>query len=176
MTGLLASSLLAQRSLADHVRAVADELEKGGLDGGRNAVSLIVGRDKDSLDAAGVCRAAIESLAENFSDGVVAPVLWLTIAGLPGAAIYKAINTADSMIGHNIRPLPWPSAGPPRASMTSSTFRAPVSPRFWLVLAAMLTQKASAKEALQSDTPRRRPASVPQTPGGPRQQWRARSG
>ena len=67
---------------------------------GRAAVSHIVGRDTAALDAAGVARAAIESLAENFSDGVVAPVLWLAIAGLPGAAVYKAINTADSMIGH----------------------------------------------------------------------------
>ncbi|MDP3418036.1 adenosylcobinamide-phosphate synthase CbiB [Falsiroseomonas sp.] len=97
---LLASSLLAQRSLHDHVARVAMALEQGGLEAGREAVSHIVGRDPLSLDEAGVARAAIESLAENFSDGVVAPAFWMAVAGLPGAAIYKAVNTADSMIGH----------------------------------------------------------------------------
>ena len=102
-TGLLvlgAGSLLAQRSLHDHVRAVADALDRDGLAAGRGAVSMIVGRNPDRLDEAGVARAAIESLAENFSDGIVAPAFWLAVAGLPGAAIYKAANTADSMIGH----------------------------------------------------------------------------
>ncbi|MGK7867757.1 adenosylcobinamide-phosphate synthase CbiB [Falsiroseomonas sp. E2-1-a20] len=97
---LLAGSLLAQRSLHDHVARVATALEQGGLEAGREAVSHIVGRDPLSLDEAGVARAAIESLAENFSDGVVAPAFWMAVAGLPGAAIYKAVNTADSMIGH----------------------------------------------------------------------------
>ncbi len=97
---VLATSLLAQRSLYQHVAAVADALDKEGLDGGRRAVSMIVGRDTAQLDEAAVSRAAIESLAENFSDGVVAPLFWLTLAGLPGAIAYKAINTADSMIGH----------------------------------------------------------------------------
>jgi adenosylcobinamide-phosphate synthase len=97
---LLASSLLAQRSLHEHVARVATAMEQGGLEAGREAVSHIVGRDPLSLDEAGVARAAIESLAENFSDGVVAPAFWLAVAGLPGAAIYKAVNTADSMIGH----------------------------------------------------------------------------
>ena len=96
----LASSLLAQRSLYQHVKAVADALDAEGLEGGRRAVSMIVGRDPAALDAAGVARAAIESLAENFSDGVVAPLFWLVVAGLPGAAAYKAANTANSMIGH----------------------------------------------------------------------------
>jgi len=95
-----ASSLVAQRSLHDHVRAVADALQREGLDAGREAVSMIVGRNPARLDEAGVARAAIESLAENFSDGVVAPSFWLAVAGLPGAALYKATNTADSMIGH----------------------------------------------------------------------------
>jgi adenosylcobinamide-phosphate synthase len=95
-----ASTLLAQRSLHQHVHAVADALETGGLDAGRHAVSMIVGRNPDYLDKAGVARAAIESLAENFSDGVIAPAFWLAVAGLPGAACYKAINTADSMVGH----------------------------------------------------------------------------
>ncbi len=96
---LAASSLLAQRSLHDHVKAVADALAQG-LDEGRVAVAMIVGRDPAALDEAGVARAAIESLAENFSDGIVAPLFWLVAAGLPGAAAYKAANTADSMIGH----------------------------------------------------------------------------
>jgi adenosylcobinamide-phosphate synthase len=99
-TAIVASSLLAQRSLATHVAAVALALETEGLQGGRKAVSQIVGRDPDQLDEAGVSRAAIESLAENFSDGIVAPALWLGIGGLGGAAAYKAVNTADSMIGH----------------------------------------------------------------------------
>jgi adenosylcobinamide-phosphate synthase len=98
--GLLASTLIAQRSLHRHVAHVAVALEKRGIEAGRIAVSHIVGRDTEALDAPGVARAAIESLAENFSDAVVAPILWLAIAGLPGAALYKAINTADSMIGH----------------------------------------------------------------------------
>ena len=103
VVGLLASTLIAQRSLHRHVADVAVALEKRGIEAGRTAVSHIVGRDTEALDAAGVARAAIESLAENFSDAVVAPILWLAIAGLPGAALYKAINTADSMIGHRTR-------------------------------------------------------------------------
>lgn len=99
-TALAASSLLAQRSLYDHVARVASALESGGVAAGRTAVAHIVGRDTASLDEAGVARAAIESLAENFSDGVVAPALWLAVGGLPGGALYKAVNTADSMIGH----------------------------------------------------------------------------
>jgi adenosylcobinamide-phosphate synthase len=98
--GLLASTLVAQRSLNRHVADVAAALDKGGIAAGRIAVARIVGRDTAELDAAGVARAAIESLAENFSDAVVAPVIWMVIGGLPGAALYKAINTADSMIGH----------------------------------------------------------------------------
>ncbi len=97
---ILASTFLAQRSLFVHVASVADALEEGGVDAGRMAVAQIVGRDTAELDEAGVARAAIESLAENFSDGVVAPTIFMVIAGLPGAALYKAINTADSMIGH----------------------------------------------------------------------------
>jgi adenosylcobinamide-phosphate synthase len=99
-TAALASTLLAQRSLHQHVAAVADALERDGVAAGRAAVAHIVGRDTATLDEAAVARAAIESLAENFSDGVVAPAFWMALAGLPGAAVYKAINTADSMIGH----------------------------------------------------------------------------
>ncbi len=97
---LLGSTLLSQKSLAEHVEAVADALDQGGLPAGRQAVSMIVGRDPETLDTAGVSRAAIESLAENFSDGIVAPAFWLSVAGLAGGAAYKAANTADSMIGH----------------------------------------------------------------------------
>lgn len=100
IVALLAASLIAQRSLANHVAAVIERLQRDGLDGGRVAVSQIVGRDTEALDESGISRAAIESLAENFSDGVVAPVFWLVLGGLPGIAAYKAINTADSMIGH----------------------------------------------------------------------------
>jgi adenosylcobinamide-phosphate synthase len=99
LTGILASSLLAQRSLHQHVAQVAAGLE-AGLAEGRRAVSQIVGRDPDTLDEGAVARAAIESLAENFSDGVVAPLLYTAVGGLPGGALYKAVNTADSMIGH----------------------------------------------------------------------------
>jgi len=97
---LVASTLIAQRSLHRHVADVAAALETRGLVAGRRAVAHIVGRDPDALNEAGVARAAIESLAENFSDGIVAPVFWLAVGGLVGGACYKAINTADSMIGH----------------------------------------------------------------------------
>jgi len=100
LCGVVASTLLAQRSLDAHVLAVAKGLETDGLPGGRAAVAHIVGRETKSLDEAAICRAAIESLAENFSDGVVAPLFWMVVLGLPGALAYKAVNTADSMIGH----------------------------------------------------------------------------
>lgn len=95
----LSSSLFAQRSLHAHVAAVADALDRS-LEDGRAAVAHIVGRDVEALDEAGVARAATESLAENFSDGIVAPAFWMALAGLPGIVLYKTINTADSMIGH----------------------------------------------------------------------------
>ncbi len=95
----VSSALLAQRSLHAHVAAVAEGLAVS-VEDGRAAVAKIVGRDVSALDEAGVARAAIESLAENFSDGVVAPALWLAVFGLPGGLAYKAVNTADSMIGH----------------------------------------------------------------------------
>ncbi|MFB2551714.1 adenosylcobinamide-phosphate synthase CbiB [Ensifer soli] len=104
---------LAQKSLADHVGAVASALRSEGLAGGRRAVSRIVGRDPATLDQAGVSRAAIESLSENFSDGVVAPAFWYLVLGLPGILAYKMLNTADSMIGHRserYRQFGWASA------------------------------------------------------------------
>ncbi|HZG33507.1 MAG TPA: adenosylcobinamide-phosphate synthase CbiB [Sphingopyxis sp.] len=97
---LLAWPALAQRSLFDHVGAVAAALEDDNLPAARIAVSAIVGRDTAALDGSGVVRAAIESLAESFCDGVVAPFFWLLLLGLPGVWAYKAINTADSLIGH----------------------------------------------------------------------------
>ena len=97
---LLIGILVAQRSLFLHVAAVSLALRDGGVEAGRLAVSHIVGRDPARLDRHGVARAAIESLAENFSDGVVAPVFWYLIGGLPGLFAYKMANTLDSMIGH----------------------------------------------------------------------------
>ncbi|MGL4488149.1 MAG: adenosylcobinamide-phosphate synthase CbiB [Rhizobiaceae bacterium] len=97
---LVASVFLAHKSLVDHVFDVARALQTGGLDAGREAVGRIVGRDTAVLDDAGVSRAAIESLAENFADGVIAPAFWYLVAGLPGLLAYKMLNTADSMIGH----------------------------------------------------------------------------
>ncbi|WP_022681651.1 adenosylcobinamide-phosphate synthase CbiB [Sphingobium bisphenolivorans] len=95
---------LAQRSLYDHVRPVAQALRDGNLNEARRAVGWIVGRDTARLDNAGVSRAGIESLAESFCDGVAAPLFWLLLLGLPGAWAYKAINTADSLVGHKEEP------------------------------------------------------------------------
>ncbi|MEI4488302.1 adenosylcobinamide-phosphate synthase CbiB [Frigidibacter sp. MR17.14] len=98
--GLLAFPLIATRSLYDHVDAVARPLNAGDLTGARRAVAQIVGRDPNALDEGGVVRAAVESLAENTSDGVIAPLFWGALLGLPGLCAYKAINTLDSMIAH----------------------------------------------------------------------------
>ena len=98
--GILAWPMVALRSLYDHVAAVAQPLQSGDIDAARLAVAQIVGRDPTTLDEAGIARAAIESLAENASDGIVAPVFWGALFGLPGILGYKAINTLDSMIGH----------------------------------------------------------------------------
>ncbi|WGR95104.1 adenosylcobinamide-phosphate synthase CbiB [Bradyrhizobium sp. ISRA443] len=100
LVGILAWPLVALRSLHDHVAAVASPLESGDVAGARAAVSRIVGRDPATLDDAGIARATIESLAENASDGIVAPMFWGALFGLPGIVGYKAINTLDSMIGH----------------------------------------------------------------------------
>lgn len=96
---LVITVLLAQKSLADHVRAVADALRLS-LGDAKRAVAMIVGRDTRDMDRPAVARSAIESAAENLSDGVIAPALWFLIAGLPGLLIYKIVNTADSMIGY----------------------------------------------------------------------------
>ncbi len=100
IVGILAWPLVALRSLHDHVSAVARPLQSGDISIARSEVAQIVGRDPEDLDEAGIARAAIESLAENASDGIVAPVFWGALFGLPGIAAYKAINTLDSMIGH----------------------------------------------------------------------------
>jgi adenosylcobinamide-phosphate synthase len=144
----LAASLPAQRSLYTHVRAVADGLG-AGIEAGRRAVSMIVGRNPDLLDEAGVARAAIESLAENFSDGVVAPIVWTAVAGFPGGALYKAINTADSMIGHrNDRygAFGW------AAARLDDLVNLPASRLavLWIVLAACLSPDASARGAVRA--------------------------
>ncbi|MEF2547563.1 adenosylcobinamide-phosphate synthase CbiB [Aurantimonas sp. E1-2-R+4] len=113
LEALVLAVFLAQKSLIDHVRAIERAVGEKGLESGRRAVAMIVGRDPEALDEAGVCRAAIESLAENASDGVVAPFLWYLILGLPGLLAYKAVNTADSMIGHmndRYRAFGWASA------------------------------------------------------------------
>jgi adenosylcobinamide-phosphate synthase len=139
---LLAASLPAQRSLDRHVGAVAEALEREGLAGGRRAVSRIVGRNPEALDEAGVARAAIESLAENFSYGVVAPLLWTAIGGLAGGALYKAVNTADSMIGHRSeRYLAFGWA----AARLDDLINLPASrlAAVWLVLAAAILPQAS---------------------------------
>lgn len=96
---ILTAILLAQRSLVDHVRAVADGL-RISLGNGRASVAMIVGRDTSTMDEPAVARAAIESAAENLSDGVIAPAFWFLLLGLPGLLVYKVINTADSMIGY----------------------------------------------------------------------------
>ena len=145
---LLAASLPAQRSLTIHVSAVAEGLN-ASLDEGRVAVANIVGRNPDVLDEAGVARAAIESLAENFSDGVVAPILWTALGGLVGGALYKAINTADSMIGHkNDRYLAFGWAG----ARVDDLVNLPASrlAALWFILAAALTPGASARDAEQA--------------------------
>jgi adenosylcobinamide-phosphate synthase len=104
--------LLAQKSLVDHIRAVAGGLRRS-VEDGRKSVAMIVGRDTAQMTGPDVARAAIESAAENLSDGVVAPVFWYLVAGLPGIVAYKLVNTADSMIGHltpRYRDFGWASA------------------------------------------------------------------
>ncbi|MHA1164030.1 MAG: adenosylcobinamide-phosphate synthase CbiB [Alphaproteobacteria bacterium] len=145
---LLASTLLSQKSLEDHVCAVADGL-KQSLKAGREAVSHIIGRDPDTLDESGVTKGALESLAENMSDGVFAPLFWLLIAGLPGIALYKAINTADSMIGYKsgkYREFGWASA-----RVDDLVNLIPARLTGWLIaLAAALSRGFSGRGALRA--------------------------
>ena len=160
MTGVFASPLLAQRALYAHVAAVAAALEEDGLEAGRTAVAHIVGRDPQTLDEAGVARAAIESLAENFSDAVVAPVFWLALGGIPAMAAYKALNTADSMIGH--RNMRHQDFG--RASARLDDLANVVPARLTallLVLAGVIMPRASGRRAL---TAMRRDARAHRSP------------
>nr|WP_233559816.1 adenosylcobinamide-phosphate synthase CbiB [Oleomonas cavernae] len=146
---ILASTLIAQRSLDAHVVAVATALETQGLAGGRRAVAMIVGRNTSTLDEAGVARAAIESLGENFSDGIVAPAFWCALLGLPGIVGYKAINTADSMIGHKTarhQAFGW------AAARTDDVVNLPASrlSALWLAAAALIAPGADARAALRA--------------------------
>ncbi len=144
----LAATLPAQRSLHDHVKTVSEALETKGIEAGRTAVGMIVGRETSVLDEAGVARAAIESLAENFSDGVVAPAFWLAVAGLPGGALYKTINTADSMVGHRT---PRHEAFGWAAARLDDLVNLPASrlAAVWLVLAALPEGAGVAGRALR---------------------------
>jgi adenosylcobinamide-phosphate synthase len=148
LLAVVTSSLLAKRSLWDHVAAVADALEHG-LPAGRVAVAKIVGRNPEALDEAGVARAAIESLAENFSDGVVAPAFWAAVLGLPGIVAYKAINTADSMIGHRT---PRHAAFGWAAARLDDLVNLPASrlAALWLVLAALTMRGAHPAAAIRA--------------------------
>jgi adenosylcobinamide-phosphate synthase len=149
ITILIVAMLLAGGNLGRHVHDVAAALRAEGLAGGRRSVAKIVGRDPETLDEAAVCRAAIESLAENASDGVTAPALWFLIGGLPGIIAYKAINTADSMIGHmsdRYRAFGWAAArlddlvNLPASRLTGLVF----------IAAALLVPGASARSAWEA--------------------------
>ncbi len=161
LLGLLAATLPAQRSLARHVGAVERALSHGGPEGdgdrltaGRRAVAMIVGRETGALDESGVVGAAIESLAENFSDGVVAPLLWCALFGLPGIVFYKAVNTADSMIGHLT---PRHAAFGQASARLDDLVNLPASrlAALWLWLAAPRRSRAILA-ALRRDAPRHR--------------------
>jgi adenosylcobinamide-phosphate synthase len=144
---VLIAVLVAQRSLYEHVAAVATALSTSGLNSGREAVRHIVGRDPMSLDVHGVARAAIESLAENFSDGVVAPVVWYLLLGLPGLFVYKMANTLDSMIGHRTphhRAFGWAAA---RLDDVLNTVPAPLS-GLLLAMAAIFAKNCRPGHAL----------------------------
>lgn len=145
--GLVMSTLIAQRSLYAHVGDVASALELSGIEGGRIAVARIVGRDPERLDEAGISRAAVESLAENFSDGIIAPIFWGLLLGLPGMLAYKALNTADSMIGHKT---PRHKAFGWAAARADDWVNLPASrlSALLLVLAALLQRGANASAAI----------------------------
>ena len=174
LAGIAASTFIAQRSLYMHVANVADALDGGDLIKARAAVAHIVGRDTAALDEAGVARAAIESLSENFSDGVVSPVVWICLAGLTGGALYKAINTADSMIGY--RNARYEDFGKPAAQL-DDLVNLPGSR-----LAASADRRASAARGrvrgrgMAGDDARCGEASPRPMPGIRKPPWPARSG
>ncbi len=150
---VFASTLIALRGLDRHVGAVADGLDRG-LEAGRLAVGHIVGRDPESLDAPGVARAAIESLAENFSDGVVAPAFWYAVFGLPGLAAYKAVNTLDSMIGH--RDARYAVFGRASARLDDAANWPPARLAGLLIVLAAIGRAPAALRVMRRDAPRHR--------------------
>ena len=144
----IASILIAQKSLIEHVRAVVDPLARHDLDGARAALTRIVGRDVSVLDEAGVARAGIETCAENASDGVIAPIFWGALFGLPGMMVYKAVNTADSMIGHRderYAEFGWAAA---RLDDLLNLIPARLT-GLLIVIAALVTPSASASDGLR---------------------------
>lgn len=146
LEGLIGTVFLAQKSLRDSVADVAKALGRS-LEEGRTAVSRIVGRDTAALKEDEVCRAAVESLAENASDGVIAPLFWFVLFGLPGIAVYKAVNTADSMVGHKTarhRAFGWASA---RLDDVLNFFPARLSALLF-ALGALLLPRARLRPAL----------------------------
>ena len=172
LVGLVASTLIAQRSLYQHVARVQTAFADGGLDGARRAVSMIVGRDPEQLDEAGVCRAAIESCAENFSDGVVAPVFWLALLGLPGLIAYKAINTADSMIGH--RTARYEQFGWAAARLDDLVNLIPARLSGLLACRRRTGCEWERSDGAQSHAARRRPTIAHPMPAGRKARWPAR--
>jgi adenosylcobinamide-phosphate synthase len=155
--GVIAFSLIAYRGLHDHVREVARGLRQS-LEAGRAAAARIVGRDPRSLDAAGTARAAVESLAENFSDAVVAPLFYFALLGLPGLFAYKAINTLDSMLGY--RDARYEAFGKAAARLDDAANWVPARlSALLLVAAAAIMPGARAYQALTTalrDAPRHR--------------------
>jgi adenosylcobinamide-phosphate synthase len=153
VSGVIAWPFVAMRSMYEHVAAVADPLMQSDLPAARKAVSMIVGRDTRDLDEAAVARAALESLAENTSDGIVAPLFWGLIFGLPGIATYKVINTLDSMIAHRssrFEAFGWASA------RIDDLVNLPASRLTGLMLAAVSGRPRRAIKTMWRDAPRHR--------------------
>ncbi|MFO1113404.1 MAG: CobD/CbiB family cobalamin biosynthesis protein [Rhodospirillales bacterium] len=156
------------------MRAVAVALAEGGLDAGRAAVAHIVGRDVRQLDEHGVARAAVESCAENFSDGIVAPAFWYLLFGLPGMLAYKAVNTMDSMIGYRserYRDFGWAAA---RLDDTVNLLPARLSGL--LLSAAAVAVPEGAAGGRPAHDAAQRPATARPTPAGRRRRWRGALG
>lgn len=152
--GVLAWPMIAARSMHAHVAAVARPLGSGDLAAARRAVAMIVGRDPERLDASGVTRAATESLAENSSDGIVAPIFWGVVAGLPGLAVYKAVNTLDSMIGH--RSARYEAFGKTAARLDDLMNLVPARLTGLLFVLASGRRAAGALRIMRRDAPRHR--------------------
>lgn len=158
--GVLASALIAGRSLDERVSAVAEALDARGLDAGRSALGQIAERDTRALDDAGVARAAIESLAGGLSEGLVAPLAWLVVAGLPGCALYKAVSTAGGMSAGPVAPVPQRAYGW-AASRFDDLVNWPTArlTALWLAAAARIMPGADWRAALLAalrDGPRHR--------------------